>query len=376
MRGYTRTGAFGPIADFVDLHGGSIRRVFDDVDLPMAVLDNPDLPLPLVEQYRVLSAAGQEIGDPYVGANLGRLVSLQHLGPYGAWMCAAPTLATLIDRCEHSIGCYLQTANRIQLRVHESGAQFSIEFLDDRSEAWLQNELLGVSYLIECIRQFAGGSWSPDLIRSTCTGAESAAELEKIFEAPVWHGADVSVIQFAPGLLATTKVCNWPAQSDDEPILPIPQSRRDDVTALIAIALLERQPKIDWVASRLSTSRRSLQRTLDTEGCNFSGVLESLLMDRATELLRSTDRTITDVALELGYSDSAHFTRAFRKWTGVSPSRFRQSEQSPQLSAFVPIDIVGTSLDECQLHPNIRPTRFAIVPYGKALQWQYAARFM
>lgn len=325
MRGYTRTGAFGPIADFVDLCGGSIKRVFDTVDLPLALLDNPDLPLPLAEQFRVLDAAGREIGDPYVGASLGRLVNLQHLGPYGDWMCAAPTLATLIDRCERGIGRYLQTATCIQLRVFESGAEFSIAFLDDRSEAWLQNELLGVSYLIECIRQFAGQSWTPRLIRSTCTGAEGAAALEKIFETPVHHGAEVSAIQFAPALLTATKASNWPVQADDEPTLPIPQSRRDDVSALIAIALLERQPKIDWVASKLDTSRRSLQRALDAEGCSFSGVLESLLMDRATELLRSTDRRITDVALDLGYSDSAHFTRAFRNWTGVSPSRFRQS---------------------------------------------------
>lgn len=332
MRGYTRSGAFGPIAEFVDLCGGSIRRVFDRVDLPLALLDNPDLPLPLAEQFRVLNAAGSEVGDPHVGASLGRLVTLQHLGAYGDWMCAAPTLATLLDRCERGIGRYLQTATRIQVRVSDSGAEVSIAFLDDRSEAWLQNELLGVSYLIACVRQFAGPSWSPRLIRSTCLGAESAAALEKIFEAPVNHGAEVSAILFAPTLLTATKAGNRPLQAGEEPLVPIPQSCRDDVSALIAIALLERQPRIDWVASRLNTSRRSLQRALEAEGCSFSGVLESLLMDRATELLRATDRRVTDVALDLGYSDSAHFTRAFRTWTGVSPTRFRQSEKDRRMA--------------------------------------------
>ncbi|MEM7525719.1 MAG: hypothetical protein AAF360_18575 [Pseudomonadota bacterium] len=50
MRGYPRSGAFGPIADLVDLHCGSIERVFANVDLPLALLDNPDLPPPLAEQ--------------------------------------------------------------------------------------------------------------------------------------------------------------------------------------------------------------------------------------------------------------------------------------------------------------------------------------
>ena len=292
----------------------------------MALLDNPNLPLPLAEQFRVLDAAGREIGDPYIGASLGRMVNLEHLGAYGAWMCDAPTLANLIDRCERGIDRYLQTATQIQLRASENDALLSIKFLDDRNEAWLQNELLGVSYLIDCVRQFAGDAWSPTLIRSTCTGAESAAVLERIFEAPVDHGAEVSSIQFDLALLTATKVNNRRAQVSDEPALPTPESHREDVSALIAIAILEGHPKIDWVAAKMDMSRRSLQRALDSEGCSFSGVLEALLMDRAIALLRSTDRRITDVGLDLGYSDSAHFTRAFSNWTGVSPSRFRQRQ--------------------------------------------------
>lgn len=323
MRGYTRSGAFGPIADFVDLQGGSIERVFCSVDLPVALLDNPDLPLPLAEQFRVLEAAGREIGDPYIGASLGRMVNLEHLGAYGTWMCNAPTLANLIDRCKRGIGRYLQTATRIQLRVLESGAQFSIEFLDSRTESWLQNELLGISYLIDCVRQFAGRSWTPTLIRSTCTGTESAAALEKAFEAPVLCGAEVSSIQFDPGLLVATNVRSRDAEIREEPILPTPTCYQEDVSALIAISLLEKQPKIDWVASRMEMSRRSLQRALEGDGHSFSTVLEGLLKDRAIDLLRHGDRSITDIGLTLGYSDTAHFTRAFRRWTGVSPSQFR-----------------------------------------------------
>lgn len=327
MRGYTRSGAFGPIADFVDLHGGSIERVFRKVDLPLALLDNPELPLPLAEQFKVLDEAGREIGDPYIGATLGRLVNIRDLGVYGTWMCDAPTLANLIDRCERGIDRYLQTATRIRFRLLESGAHFSIEFLDSRNESWLQNELLGVSYLIDCIRQFAGRLWSPTLIRSTCIGAESAAALEKVLEAPVHHGADISSIQFDPALLMATTVKNRRATIREEPTLPHPHCYREEVSALLAISILEKQPKIDWVATKMEMSRRSLQRVLDAEGCSFSGILEGLLKDRAVDLLRSTDRSITDVGLTLGYSDSAHFVRAFRRWTGLSPSQFRRNSR-------------------------------------------------
>lgn len=323
MRGYTRTAAFGPIANLVESQGGSITRVFNNVGLPLSLLANPDLPLPLVEQYRVLDEASREIGDPFIGASLGQLVNVKDLGAYGTWMCNAQTLANLIDRCERGIHRYLQTATRIQLRVEENGAVFSIEFLDTRSEPWLQNELLGVSYLIDCVRQFTGRCWSPSLIRSTCAGAKNAAALEKIFRAPVQHGAAISAIEFDSALLTKSRVQARNLPIRDEPALPNAQCYREDTSAMIAIALLEKQPKIDWVASRMGVSRRSLQRALDHQGCSFSDILEELLKDRAIDQLRLSNQSITDIGLNLGYSDSAHFTRAFHRWTGMSPSLFR-----------------------------------------------------
>ncbi len=324
MRGYTRASAFGPIADFVDMHGGSIDRVFRNVDLPLSVLDHPELPLPLAEQYSVLTEAAREIGDPYIGASLGKLVNARELGAYGAWMCQAETLANLIDRCQRGVGRYLQTATHIGLSVHDRIARFSIEFLDTRNDAWFQNELLGVSYLISCIRQFGGPAWAPDLIRSTCGGAEDAAKLETIFEASVHYGAEVTSIDFDATLLATKRPNAIGLAIGKEPDLPSSKMCREEVSALLAISLLERRPKIDWVASKLGRSRRSLQRSLEAEGCSFSLVLEALLKDRAEEWLRWTEHSVTEIALKLGYSDNAHFTRAFRNWTGTSPTRFRK----------------------------------------------------
>lgn len=332
MRGYTRSGAFGPIAEVVDLHGGSIERVFRKVDLPLALLDNPDMPLPLAEQFKVLKAAGHEVGDPYIGATLGRFVKVSDLGAYGAWMCEAPTLASLIDRCSRGIGLYLQTATRIELRVLGPVADVSIAFLDSRDEPWLQNELLGISYLIDCVRQFAGSGWSPKLICSTCIGAASARALEKLFSAPVHHGAEVSSIQFDAALLTQNNPRSRSSKIAKEPVLPNALCYRNEVAALISISLLERQPKIDWIASKLSMSRRSLQRALAQEGCNFSRVLEGLLKDQAIALLQSTKRSITEIGFNLGYNDSAHFTRAFRAWTGLSPSQFRSTRWGPSIS--------------------------------------------
>lgn len=331
MKGYTRASALGPISEFVDTRGGSIERIFGRVDLPLALLSNPDLPLPLREQFKVLSEAGREIGEPFFGAAIGRHVRMENLSAFGTWVTSAPTLASAIDRSFRGLNRYLQTATNLRFQVFETSARWSIEFLDPGHDGRFQNELLGVSYLIDGVRNFAGRAWTPDVVWSTCHGRTQAAALEKIFDAPVMHGASVSAIDFDVSLLSATGRLMEHTDLGRDPPLPPAAGCREEVAALSVIALLEGQPKIDWVASKLGISRRSLQRSLAAEGISFSAVLEGLLKDRATVLLGRTSQHVTDIALELGYSDVAHFSRAFQRWTGMSPSRYRTARRQPTI---------------------------------------------
>lgn len=326
MRGYTRASALGPISDFVETRGGSITRIFQRADLPVSLLDSPDQPLPLKVQFNVLSEAGREIGDPFFGAALGRLVSMEKLSAFGRWVSCAATLEGAIDRSNRGLNRYLQTGTVLEFSILGKTARWSIEFLDPGADGRFQNELLGVSYLIDGVRHFAGSNWDPALIRSTCVGRMQASALEKVFEAPVMHGCKVTAVEFDASLLSAVGCRHSVAEASPDPIIPPASGYREEVIALLAIALLEGPPKIDWIASKLDTSRRSLQRSLDAEGCSYSILLDGLLKDRALSLLESTDETVTDIALQLGYSDGAHFSRSFRRWTGTAPSRYRHAK--------------------------------------------------
>jgi len=70
-------------------------------------------------------------------------------------------------------------------------------------------------------------------------------------------------------------------------------------------------------------TRRSLQRLLTKHGTSFNRLAEEALMRRAIQRLGDGEAAITGIALELGYADAAHFTRAFRRWTGMPPSVYR-----------------------------------------------------
>jgi AraC-like DNA-binding protein len=83
---------------------------------------------------------------------------------------------------------------------------------------------------------------------------------------------------------------------------------------------------IDEVAGKLHVGTRTLRRRLAAEGTDFSTQLDEVRRARAETLLRAGDRPIESIAHELGYSDAANFTRAFRRWTGDTPrSRRRET---------------------------------------------------
>jgi AraC-like DNA-binding protein len=81
---------------------------------------------------------------------------------------------------------------------------------------------------------------------------------------------------------------------------------------------------IEAVAERLFMSDRTLKRQLAAEGTSFSTLVDEVRYRHATSLLSRTDFTLEQIADELGYSDVANFSRAFKRWSGRSPSNWRK----------------------------------------------------
>ncbi|WP_256206443.1 AraC family transcriptional regulator [Nocardioides luteus] len=82
------------------------------------------------------------------------------------------------------------------------------------------------------------------------------------------------------------------------------------------------------VADEFSMSASTLKRRLREEGTTFRELLESSLLERATLRLLDRSMSVSEIAADLGYSDLTNFSHAFKRWTGQSPSQFRQACQS------------------------------------------------
>lgn len=109
-------------------------------------------------------------------------------------------------------------------------------------------------------------------------------------------------------------------------IMTIPAS--DGGLARRVRLLLSADPALDGlaVAARLGVGAETLRRRLRAEGVGLSAIRENVRRDAAIRLLSRSGQSVESIAAALGYAEPRSFTRAFRQWTGTSPSVFRRGE--------------------------------------------------
>ena len=87
-------------------------------------------------------------------------------------------------------------------------------------------------------------------------------------------------------------------------------------------------PDFEGLAGELNLTAATMRRRLHEEGTSYQSIKDQLRRDLAIGYLSHTDRSVMEIALELGFSERSAFHRAFRKWTGASPGEFRRTLQA------------------------------------------------
>ncbi len=81
-------------------------------------------------------------------------------------------------------------------------------------------------------------------------------------------------------------------------------------------------PGLEMLGRQLHMTPRSIGRKLQEEGTSLRKIKESLRREHAIRLLTTENLSIADVSEKVGFSETASFCRAFKRWTGQSPSNW------------------------------------------------------
>ena len=97
----------------------------------------------------------------------------------------------------------------------------------------------------------------------------------------------------------------------------------DEVRDCVSKQFCSGQPSLGVSAQKLRMSPRTLQRRLSEHRLTFTKLADETRFLMARKLIIE-HKKMSDIASELGYSDAGSFTRAFERWTGMSPLKYRK----------------------------------------------------
>lgn len=329
----TRASTIKPILDYVQAAGGSVKRIFRAAELPTRIVEKSELLIPLRDQFRLVECAARELGDDALPARLATLAGVEGLGKYGQLFVASATLGDAIAQGNEIFTSLLQSATCMNLHAENGIARWTYRVLEPTSIGRQKNEILALGYMLMLLRRFIGPDWVPISAELTGTCLCGRSVIENLFRCQISLGSIASVTFAADYLDAPNPapVQKGPAQACQQ--LPDSEDFIGYLEELIVLNLLEGRPQREAIAHRLNMSVRTFHRRLRDHNTSFGELMRSILERQAMELLCHRDMTVSQVAFELGYSDPAHFTRAFAHWFGEAPQNWRRKHHTAARTA-------------------------------------------
>lgn len=200
-----------------------------------------------------------------------------------------------------------------------------------------QDAELTLGMALNLVRHVLGPQWAPRAVHFEHPRPEHWHEHCKVFDAPVYFE------QPCNSLLIPKRGLDRAMPDSDPVLLMVMQDSLNQISALcgrgerdmvndvreqIRQRLLYGEPALEDVAEMLGMASWSLQRRLREQGLSFSQLVDNVRRELANRYLRQPQLPISHLALLLGYSETSAFSRAFRRWFGVSPRQWRREDSS------------------------------------------------
>jgi AraC-like DNA-binding protein len=328
--------------------GDFVRLLFDYLEIrgidAAAVLRTPRPPrqergvdfYPVDDWAAMLERAQRHLGDPLLGLHLGQTATIASFGLLGYMMFNSNTLGEAIARGARYWRLFRPYVTKVSSQVQ--GDSILIEFeLDALRLSGISLEA-SVAALAQLARNATGEPLRALELCFTHAAPQDQRAYDEYFGCAVKFGQPKVRARLPVGYLSQRLLQPDPdlvallENQADTQLAKVPDQRDLEQTVRHCIAQLmpTSEPTIDQVAELLHLSPRTLQRRLDENQLNFRTLLDDTRRRLAESYLLDSELKLKDVAHRLGFSEQSAFSRAFRRWTGVSPGEFVRNRGEKQ----------------------------------------------
>jgi AraC-like DNA-binding protein len=327
------------------------QKLLDLAVSPEAVLRHAGLPLGLFDQEKIYVATEELFalwdaiaavsGDPGIGLKIGGEERIERYDPIAIASLYTRTFRDALERAARYKQLVCPEAIRLVASEEECAVRFSW-LLAKQTEPPLLTDLC-FAWIHGIGRRGTGGAVTP--VRVEFQRAPAHRELyEAHFGCPVRFKAAHNALIFRkedierPFLTHNAEMLAMiaPQLESELACRQAQPSASDQVKAALKRVLAGKRPEIRSIAKELGQSARTLQRRLAEQGETYQSVLEAARRELARHYLLHSSLELNETAYLLGYEDANSFFRAFQKWEGMPPGRWRAglrggtSEEAPQ----------------------------------------------
>jgi len=306
------------VGSFLSERGESPGELLRKLDLPPEVLLGSSVWIDRDVVLKLTAAVEAITGDALMGIHLGSMFDLQN---YGMWTERLARSANLGEAFRY-----------VFLHIHQLETGTRMSLYRAGNNAILRSELVGRmaadprhqydGHLCVLIKLLQLAAESFEIALRLPHECSQVTEIEDIIGLETLTGCDHAELVFDVAAL------QLPLAADSLPASrerPRAEQTCREVFRRVSTAVDPERQTVAGIAEELALSVRTMQRHLSAWGFSFEEILDGYRKRMALEQLLNAPLSVTDIAHGLGYSDTAHFTRAFRRWYGVPPRSVRRN---------------------------------------------------
>ncbi|WP_082145784.1 AraC family transcriptional regulator [Microvirga massiliensis] len=284
--------------------------------------------VPIAALARLYTLSVARTRCPHLGLLVGGRATILSMDLVGRLMQHSETVGAALEGLVSNLGVH-DRAVVASLTIRDGLALLTFAVQSPQNESAEQIADAALAIAANALRTLCGSEWRPtEVLVPRVTPAE-AEPYRRHFRAPIRFNQESATLVFPAGDL-TRRVAGA------DPLLRMMLEERlrqlradagadfsDDIRRLLRTRLMGARCSAEDLADLLAMGRRTLSRRLKGSGMSYRALANEVRFEIARQLLEDTEVPLGQIAAALGYSEASAFTRAFRRWSGQTPTAWR-----------------------------------------------------
>jgi AraC-like DNA-binding protein len=327
----TKAQQFWPLTDYMSGFGVPIGCYIERFQISKKILEAPDLYIDEARFWRLSEDLAKREGFLDWGFRAGQQLDFSVLGEFGTALLRQPSLKVALETFVSAISA---EALNVQFRLMQQGDHTWLIMSGCHNAPVGQAiiELYDMAFLCKLVQNVAGSHWRPPAVHLQCSSLPEGLPESDISSGTIRYSSTMTAIAIPEHLMALpmSQYCSFSAAESRIQNPNIPDTDFATSLRLLMAGHLDEGLNIGKCADLIGMSERTLQRRLAEHETSYNELQDQSRFDVAKQLLSDRSTCISDICYELGYANPANFTRAFKRWAGVTPRQHRQLFNQPE----------------------------------------------